>query len=195
MLAYLSGKIIYTQPGSIIVKLPAGIGYLVNVSTEKNFMVNENVELFLYEVKREDKNELYGFGSPEEKNWYEKLLKVAGVGPKSAASIVFSLGINKIAEALRIGDPKVFSRVKGLGAKTAKKIVLELKGELIDSEESHQKGENSSYFTSEFVDTLSGLGYKRGEIVAVISKLKKNKLWVETDIVETVKQGLKAMGR
>jgi Holliday junction DNA helicase RuvA len=109
--------------------------------------------------------------------------------------VVFSLGVNKILDALQIGDPKPFSEVKGLGGKTAKKIVLELKGETVDLKELDKKSEQGSYFTQEFVDTLSGIGYKRGEIVAVISGLKKEGQWNEGDIVETVRFGLKHLGR
>ena len=195
MLAYIQGRIIAKDGNQIIVKLPAGMGYLINVSYQKNYMQNENVELFLLEVKRDDRNDLYGFEDLEEKKWCEKLMKVSGVGPKMAATMVFSLGVSKILDALQIGDPKPFSEVKGLGGKTAKKIVLELKGEMVDLKELDTKSEQGSHFTQEFVDTLSGIGYKRGEIVSVISTLKKEGLWNEGDIVETVRFGLKYLGR
>jgi Holliday junction DNA helicase RuvA len=195
MLAYINGRIIARDGNQIIVKLPAGMGYLVNVSLKKNYLQNENGELFLLEIKREDRNELFGFDNLEEKNWCEKLMKVSGVGPKMAANVVFSLGVNQILDALQIGDPKPFSEVKGLGGKTAKKIVLELKGETVDLKELDKKSEQGSYFTQEFVDTLSGIGYKRGEIVAVISNLTKEGQWNEADIVETVRFGLKHLGR
>lgn len=195
MLAYLNGKIVVAMPGQIVVKLPAGMGYLVNVSANKNYYQNEAVELFLLEVIRDDHTDLFGFETIEEKSWCEKLMKVSGVGPKSAASVVFALGISAISDAIRMGDPKAFSEVKGLGSKTAKKIILELKGATTDLVDMDDKMGYTSNFTSEFVDTLSGLGYKRGEIVSAISKLKKDGKWVETDIVETVRAGLKELGR
>jgi Holliday junction DNA helicase RuvA len=195
MLAYLNGRIVAAMLGQIVVKLPAGMGYLVNVSTNKNYYQNEAVELFLWEVIRDDRTDLFGFESLDEKNWCEKLMKVSGVGPKSAANIVFSLGVSTIMDALRMGDPKAFAEVKGLGGKTAKKIILELKGATTDLVDMEGRMDSSSSFTSEFVDTLSGLGYKRGEIVSAISKLKKDKKWLENDIVETVRAGLKELGR
>jgi len=195
MLAYLNGRIVAAMLGQIVVKLPAGMGYLVNVSTNKNYYQNEAVELFLWEVIRDDRTDLFGFESLDEKNWCEKLMKVSGVGPKSAANIVFSLGVSTIMDALRMGDPKAFAEVKGLGGKTAKKIILELKGATTDLVDMEGRMDSSSSFTSEFVDTLSGLGYKRGEIVSAISKLKKDKKWLENDIVETVRAGLKVLGR
>lgn len=195
MLAYLSGKIVAAMPNQIVVKLPAGMGYLVNISSNKNYYQNEAVELFLLEIIRDDRTELFGFENLDEKNWCEKLMKVSGVGPKSAANIVFTLGVSAIMDALRMGDPKAFAEVKGLGGKTAKKIILELKGATTDLVDMEGKMEYTSSFTSEFVDTLSGLGYKRGEIVSAISRLKKENKWIETDIVETVRAGLKELGR
>jgi|GEM_PF-1246672 len=195
MLAYLSGKLVAAMPGQIVVKLPAGMGYLVNVTTNRSFYQNEAVELFVLEIIRDDRTELFGFETLEEKNWCDKLMKVSGVGPKSAANIVFSLGVSTITDALRMGDPKAFAEVKGLGGKTAKKIVLELKGETTDLLGMDERMDHTSNFTAEYVDTLSGLGYKRGEIVSSISKLKKDGKWIETDIVETVRAGLKELGR
>lgn len=195
MLAYLSGKIVAAMPSQIVVKLPAGMGYLVNVTASRNYYQNEAVELFLLEIIRDDRTELFGFETLDEKNWCDKLMKVSGVGPKSAANIVFSLGVSAITDALRMGDPKAFAEVKGLGGKTAKKIILELKGATTDLVGMEDRMDHASSFTSEFVDTLSGLGYKRGEIVSAISKLKKDGKWVETDIVETVRAGLKELGR
>ena len=195
MLVYINGRIIAKTENRIIVKIPSGLGYLVNVSQNSQYMVNENVEIFLFEVLRETKIDLFGFKNLEERDWCEKLMKVAGVAPKSAASIVYDLGVEKIKEALEEGDPQIFSNVKGLGAKTAKKIVLELKGVAADFNKI-QKIEPSlnSEFTVDFVDTLSGLGYKRGEIVSLISKMKKNKIWDEKDLVETVKNALQMIG-
>ncbi|MEI6729129.1 MAG: Holliday junction branch migration protein RuvA [bacterium] len=195
MLAYLSGKVIAKTNSRIIIKLPSGVGYQVNVSPSKNYLQNENIEIYILEVQRDDKTELFGFDQLDEKEWSEKLMKVSGVGPKSAANVVFSLGIAQIMQGIAQSDSKIFAQVKGLGAKTAKKIVLELKGSLADVDEINSRSETNSNFASEFVDTLSGLGYKRGEIVALISKLKKQKMWNEEDLVETVRSGLKLLSR
>lgn len=195
MLAYLNGKVIAKTNSRIIIKLPSGVGYEVNVSPSKNYLQNENIEIYILEVQRDDKTELFGFDQLDEKEWSEKLMKVSGVGPKSAANVVFSLGIAQIMQGIAQSDSKIFAQVKGLGAKTAKKIVLELKGSLADVDEINSRSETNSNFASEFVDTLGGLGYKRGEIVALISKLKKQKMWNEDDLVETVRSGLKLLSR
>jgi holliday junction DNA helicase RuvA len=195
MLVYINGRIIAKIEDSVIIKIPSGVGYLVNVSSKNDYMVNENVEMFLFEVLRETKVELFGFRNLEERKWCEKLMKVSGVGPKSAATIIYDLGIEKINQALAESSPKIFSEVKGLGLKTAKKIVLELKGAQTDLEKIQKVNINlNSEFTVDFVDTLSGLGYKRGEIVSLITKMKKNKVWIEKDLIETVKNALQLIG-
>lgn len=195
MLAYLNGKVLIYRNNTIILKLPTGIGYLINVDPRKNYMVNENLELFILEVKRDDKNELFGFERLEDQEWVEKLVKVSGVGPKTAALVVYTLGIEQIKEAISKNDAKILGQVKGLGAKTAKKIILELKGAATDMEEMDKKMDVNSNFALDFVDTLGGLGYKRGEIVALITKLKSKNVWNEDDLVETVRNGLRELGR
>ena len=195
MLVYINGRIIAKIENQIIVKIPSGLGYLINISSNNQYMINENVEIFLFEVLRETKVELFGFKNLDERNWCEKLMKVSGVGPKSAATIIYDLGIEKIKEAIQTSEPKIFSSVKGLGLKTAKKIVLELKGSQTDLDKIQRADISlNGEFTVDFVDTLSGLGYKRGEIVSLISKMKKNKIWNENDLVETVKGALQMIG-
>jgi Holliday junction DNA helicase RuvA len=195
MLAFLTGKIILHRNSTIILRLTSGAGYLVNVDPGKRYLVGENIELFILEVKREDKNELFGFEILEDQEWVEKLVKVSGVGPKTAANVVWTLGIEQINEAIRKNDAKILGQVKGLGAKTAKKIILELKGATTDVAELDKKMDLNSNFALDFVDTLGGLGYKRGEIVAIITKLKTKNLWDENDLVETVRSGLRELGR
>lgn len=190
MIAYISGKIVYKTQNSIVVKLASGEGYLVYIDRAFEHMVHEHVDLFIYESRREDKTDLYGFYTSEDWEWVEKLLKVSGVGPKMAASIVHSLGSDKIQSAIINQDIQALCEVKGLGQKTAKKIVLELKGSKTDITMMETDLPGGSSIT-DFTETLSNLGYKRSQIVSVISQLKKERLWNEDDLVEMVKIGLK----
>ncbi len=195
MLAYLNGKVVAKLADKVIVKVPAGVGYLVSVSPSETYMENENVDLFLLEIAK-DIPELYGFRNIEERDWVEKLIKVPGVGPKMAANIIYSLGVHKVIEAINSSDASILTRTKGLGTKTAKKIILELKGARADITKIEAIDINmTNDFTVDFVDTLGGLGYKRGEIVSAISRLKRKKAWDEDNLVETVKKGLEELGR
>jgi len=194
MIAFISGRVIATLDSQIIVKTPTGIGYLVQISPNQSFMVNENLDLFILHIVREDKQDLFGFKTLEERKWVENLLKVDGVGPKSAALIVYTLGVDKLKQGIEDENSTLLTEVKGLGVKTAKKIVLELKGSRVDINRL-QNQEKNSEFAINFTDTLSGLGYKRGEIVSLISKLKKEKLWDEENPVTTIKKGLEKIGK
>lgn len=197
MIAFLSGKVVASFPGQIILRLPSGVGYMIQVPPTRTFMVNESTELFILEVLRENKSELFGFSELKDREWVEKLLKVDGVGPKTAATMVYVLGWDGLAEAIKASDLKVLASVKGLGLKTAKKVILELKSKEVEIEELEKAtlGRNQEGGISIFAETLSNLGYKRGEIVEVISKLKAEDLWNERDIASMVKQSLKYLAK
>jgi holliday junction DNA helicase RuvA len=196
MIAFLSGKVVAAFPGQIILRVSSGVGYLVQVPPTRTFMVNENVELFTLEVLRENKAELFGFSELKDREWVEKLVKVDGVGPRSAANMIYVLGWEGVAGAIRQNDAKVLASVKGLGSKTAKKILLELKSKEIEVEQlQEQASTRQDGAVATFAETLSNLGYKRGEIVEVISQLKKDEVWDENNLTDMVKQSLKRLAK
>ncbi len=194
MIGYLSGRIVAFLESQMILKIPSGVGYILSKSPYRSYMVNENLDLFIWEVKREDKDELFAFENMDDRIWAEKLTKVSGVGPKMAANILYTIGYQKVIDAVQQADIEILSDIKGLGQKTAKKIILELKGATTDLE-NLQTSESSSQMSIDFTDTLSNLGYKRGEIVATISKLKKQGSWQEGNLVDTVKKGLEILNK
>ena len=195
MIAYISGRIINFLDGKIIVRTATGIGYLVYVAPNNRYMINENVDLYVLHLCRDDKEELYGFDRIEDREWIESLMKVNGVGPKAAANIIYTLGVTKIKEALENKDIEPFCAVKGLGKKTAQKIVLELKGAMVDLEQIVQTADNKSSFASSFADAMANLGYKKSEVIAIISKLKKSQDWDEDNLLATIKKGLELLSK
>jgi holliday junction DNA helicase RuvA len=194
MIGYIAGKVQGIIGSKIIIKLTDGLGYLVYVSESYRFMVNEHVELYVLHVQREDSVDLYGFKDQKDREWVEKLLKVSGVGPKMAANIIYQMGWEDLSESIKLMDSTALQSVKGLGLKTAKKILLELKGTEVDITENNLKISDSKTI-SNFTETLSNLGYKRGQIVSVITQLKKERLWDESNLMEMVKLGLKYMSK
>jgi len=158
-------------------------------------MQNENIDFYVWEVLRENKSELYAFESLDDRHWAEKLTKVSGVGPKVAANLIYSLGWEKILQSIQLNDVSNFTGVKGLGLKTAKKIVLELKGATTDLDILQRTEMGSNQTSIDFTDTLSNLGYKRGEIVLTITKLKKAGLWEQENLITLVKKGLEIIGK
>jgi len=195
MIAFLSGKIIAIFNNQIIVRLPSGIGYLVQISPKQNLMLNETVELFVLEVHKENKREFFGFTNLQDREWVEKLLKVDGVGPKIAAQIVYFLGHEGLLQAIQNSDIKALTQVKGLGQKTAKKIILELKSSQVKLAELETNSQQSDQTITTFTETLANLGFNRRAIVEVISRLKAEQLWDEQNLNEMIKQSLKLLSK
>jgi len=195
MIAFLSGKIIAIFNNQIIVRLPSGIGYLVQISPKQNLMLNETVELFVLGVHKENKREFFGFTNLQDREWVEKLLKVDGVGPKIAAQIVYFLGHEGLLQAIQNSDIKALTQVKGLGQKTAKKIILELKSSQVKLAELETNSQQSDQTIATFTETLANLGFNRRAIVEVISRLKAEQLWDEQNLNEMIKQSLKLLSK
>jgi len=195
MIAFLSGKIIAIFNNQIILRLPSGIGYLVQISPKQNFLLNETVELFVLEVHKENKREFFGFTNLQDREWVEKLLKVDGVGPKIAAQIVYFLGHEGLLQAIQNSDIKALTQVKGLGQKTAKKIILELKSSQVMLAELETNSQHSDQTITTFTETLANLGFNRRAIVEVISRLKAEQRWDEQNLNEMIKQSLKLLSK
>jgi len=192
MIGYITGKTGTTIDGKLLLKLPSGLGYLINISPNDFYQQNDTIELYIYEARKEDRLDLYGFRTIKEREWMEKLLKVGGVGPKMAALIIYQLGSKQLLETINAKDADELKQVKGLGAKTAKKIILELSNS-ISIDEMNSLGMEKSRTVSDFTETLSGVGYNRGLIVSTITQMKKDKVWDETNLKEMIKVGLKYM--
>ncbi len=188
MIAYIQGKVVAHLHNSIVVSVNDGIGYLVHVYESYKYTIDTMIELYIYHQQNEDRVELYGFESIHDRSAIDLLLKVSGVGPKMAAQIVFSLGYEKIMIAVQESDVQQLKVVKGLGEKTAKKILLELKGAQFDINISSEV--TNSAFKDQFTDTLLNLGYNKKTIDDKIDALKKQGTWEELNLVDMVKKSL-----
>jgi holliday junction DNA helicase RuvA len=194
MIGYISGTVHTTLANNVLINTASGVGYFVFVQEVFRFSVGQEISLFILHVQREDKVELFGFDTIEDRKCVDNLLKVNGVGPKVAASIVFSLGAEKIARAIADMDAKQFEVVKGLGGKTAKKILLELKGVEFDINSDDTKlRKTDSPLLNDFIDTLDNLGYKKSQSMLAHDQLKKLGVWDDKNLVEMVKKGLKVL--
>ena len=175
MVGYLKGKVIYSGEGIVLLDVN-GVGYEV-VCSGALFarLVNEKQgEAYTYLQVREDGISLYGFVSLEEKNMFLKLISVSGVGPKMGISILSGLNIGDLAVAIASSDVKMLSTVKGLGKKTAERIILELR-EKVSSLSLPSAGAPSAPVTEktgvreeDAVVGLMSLGYTRAESVRAV---------------------------
>ena len=177
-----------------------GIGYKIFMSETA---INElekgtEVKVFTYMRVREDDISLYGFLNNEELVTFELLISVGGVGAKSAITILSNITPSKFALAVITNDVNTLKKLPGIGAKTAARIILELKDKM-KTEQSIEENKNEEIKeaivldnkANDAVEALCVLGYTRKDVEKVLSNIDTNKLTVE----EIIKQGLKYLGR
>ena len=199
MISYIKGKLEIKSKDYIIVDV-GGIGYKIFMSETA---INElekgtEVKVFTYMRVREDDISLYGFLNNEELVTFELLISVGGVGAKSAITILSNITPSKFALAVITNDVNTLKKLPGIGAKTAARIILELKDKM-KTEQSIEENKNEEIKeaivldnkANDAVEALCVLGYTRKDVEKVLSNIDTNKLTVE----EIIKQGLKYLGR
>lgn len=158
MIASISGIVNRTGLSDVVIDV-AGIGYQVNITTRTalEIKLGQAISLHTAHIIREDSQSLFGFDSEEELMAFNLLCSVSGVGPKSALSVIGTIGVEGLSRAVATADDGLFKTVSGIGPKTAKLIVLSLTGKLFTSSE----GEASpSSQVANVTAALVGLGYQ-----------------------------------
>ncbi len=183
MIAYLRGKVLETTAETAILDVN-GVGYELYCTRGafRTLTVGAVAELYTYLQVKEDGITLFGFGEPKEKELFLKLITVSGVGPKMGISILATLSADDFALAIATADVKRLATVKGLGKKTAEKIVLELHGKISAAEVLGASGDDLTPIPTaanpaklsaqdeEAISALMGLGFTRTESVQAIKK-------------------------
>lgn len=201
MIDYIKGKVADLSPTNAVIEC-AGIGYAINISLNTFTSIQgkeEDVKLYIYESIREDAWVLYGFSSKKERDFFLLLLSVSGVGGNTARMVLSSFSVSELANIIESNNDRLLSTVKGLGKKTAQKIILELKDKIgslnIESQEPGQSVSTAKQINREVhdeaVEALKMLGFPP----APTSKVVRNILTEEPDApVETViKKALKML--
>ena len=158
MIGYLTGKIISSKPTKMLLDVN-GVGYLVNISinTFEQVTGKESVSLFIYTSVKEDSISLFGFFLESEKEMFELLITITGIGPKLALSILSGIRVDELKHAIQSADVSRIVAVPGIGRKTAERLVLELKSK-VDIIKGEEK-EISVSIKNEAVSALTTLGY------------------------------------
>ncbi|GAA0448517.1 MAG: Holliday junction branch migration protein RuvA [Bacillota bacterium] len=180
MIAYIKGILTYIQDDSIIVDVQ-GVGYEIICANPFVFQSFEHNEVFVYTYHhvREDTQLLYGFKNEEEKYLFTKLISVSGIGPKGALAILASVDVAGFAAAIEREDDAFLTSFPGIGKKTARQIILDLKGKLTvavdysSATESAFKQNKNEMLVQEAQEALKALGYTEKEIKTVIPTLQK----------------------
>ncbi len=192
MIGYLRGKIKYKDEKCLIIDV-AGVGYQVFISgqTLEKIGEEEEIELYTYLYIRENSEELYGFLNLEEKEFFEQLLSISGVGPKGALGVLAIATIDTIKKAIIHGDPAVLIKVSGIGKKTAERVVIELKNKIDIASIDETKVASSEIGDSSAIDALVGLGYSASEARDALKDVDKE----IQDVEQRIKEALKILGQ
>jgi Holliday junction DNA helicase RuvA len=178
MIGFLKGKILSLSPEAALIETASGIGFevLVTGAAYESLAGKNEGELFTYMQTREDGVSLFGFSCVEEKEMFLKLISVSGVGPKLGISVLSSMKAGDVAAAIAMNDIKRLSTVKGMGKKTAERIILELREKVSMSSAQNSDGETVPVKVSagdeDAVVALMTLGFTRAESVKAISSAK-----------------------
>ncbi len=191
MIYTVSGKLAEKKDNFVVVDV-GGVG--LKLTTHKRALsslpsVGADVKLFSYLYVREDALDLYGFLNEEELNFFTLLNSVAGVGPKSALSILEISELKELAASIQENRPDLLTRASGIGRKTAERIILELKNKVLaeKSAEAVKKMESDA----DIVETLAGLGYRREDARNALQKIDKSIAGLEARL----KAALKILGK
>ncbi|WP_077327197.1 Holliday junction branch migration protein RuvA [Virgibacillus siamensis] len=195
MIAYIRGILSAVQDASVILDVQ-GVGYEIVCPNPFVFQheMNNEITICTYHYVREDSQMLYGFKNEDEKFLFTKLISVSGIGPKGALAILGSVDVSGFAGAIEREDDKFLTGFPGIGKKTARQIILDLKGKLdsfitapVQPVSEETPGESVSQGIMEARDALKTLGYTDKEVNAVLPKLQKEKS-ANTD--ELIRKGL-----
>ena len=180
MYEYIIGTIVKVTPRYIVVE-SGQMGYLVFVANPFRYQVdlNRQQKIYLHQAVRETEIMLYGFVDEAEKQLFLKLLNVSGIGPKSALAILASEDHSGLINAIEQEDDGYLTNFPGIGKKTAKQNILDLKGKLNDLDQTKLVGQQGIELTTteqpylqEAIEALSALGYTKTEIKRVAKKLE-----------------------
>lgn len=187
MISHLKGTAIHLTDKFMVVEV-VGVGYkvFVTLDTLAEIKLGSEVNLWTYLAVRENSLDLYGFQTIDEMNFFELLLDVSGIGPKSALGILTIASIDTLQKAIATGDTGYLTKVSGIGRKTAEKIVLELRDKL----KAH-KGQDGMPSTlrgeSDIVEALKSLGYSQNEARDVLKQISHEIVGTNARIKEALK--------
>jgi len=191
MIGRLNGTLADKNPPQVLVDCN-GVGYEVDVpmSTFYNLPgVGDKVSLLTHFVVREDAQILYGFGSAGEREAFRQLIKISGVGPRTALSVLSGMSVADIAQAVTAQDAGRLVKVPGIGKKTAERLLLELKGKF-GADLGQAGAQPGSDAQADILQALVALGYSDKEAQASLKALPK-----DIGVAEGIKQALKALAK
>ncbi|MCU5746054.1 Holliday junction branch migration protein RuvA [Staphylococcus sp. SQ8-PEA] len=199
MYAYIKGTLTGIFPTHIVVEDSSGIGFEIQTPNSYRFQKFLDAQVVVYTslIVREDAQLLYGFHNEEEKDMFLNLIKVTGIGPKSALAILASSSPNDVKRAIENENDAYLTQFPGIGKKTARQIILDLKGKVeitdetqMDILEPTNHSEQNTSIVKEAILALEALGYSKRELKKVEKKLDEKSI---RSVDEAVKYGLQLL--
>jgi Holliday junction DNA helicase RuvA len=190
MITQLKGRMIEKSPTEVVIDCN-GVGYLVNISlnTFSKLTDSESISLFTHLQVKEDSHTLFGFFEKTERNLFRKLISVSGIGASTARTMLSSLSPKEIQSAIISGNVSTIQSVKGIGLKTAQRVIIDLKDKVgLISENDQFIGNISNTNQDEALSALEVLGYNRKQTSRVIEMLINNS--PEITVEELIKGAL-----
>ncbi|AMO93678.1 holliday junction DNA helicase RuvA [Collimonas fungivorans] len=191
MIGRLSGILLEKNPPQLLIDCN-GVGYEVGVpmSTFYNLPgLGEKVALLTHLAIREDAHVLYGFGTAEERNVFKQLIKISGVGARTALSILSGMSVQDLAQAITMQEAGRLTKVPGIGKKTAERLLLELKGKL-GADLGPVGSHHASDASGDILNALIALGYSDKEAMLALKQLP-----ADTSVSDGIKLALKALSK
>ncbi len=191
MIGRLSGILLEKTPPTLLVDA-GGVGYLVDVPMSTFYdlpAIGERVALLTHHVVREDAHLLYGFLTAAERDAFRQLVRISGVGPRTALAVLSGMSVADLSQAVTLQESARLTRVPGIGKKTAERLMLELKGKL--GPELALSGRPAADDSSaDVMHALLALGYSEREVATAVKQIG-----ADVGVSEGIKQALKQLAR
>lgn len=191
MISHIQGRLVEKNPTDVIIDCN-GVGYFINISlhTFSKIPASEQVKLYTHLQVREDAHTLFGFAEKVERELFRLLISVSGVGASTARTMLSSLDPQQVMESIAAGDVGTIQSVKGIGAKTAQRLVIDLKDKIVKLYGLDDVSAVSSNTNrNEALSALETLGFSKKQVEKVCDKVLKE--FPEASAEEIIKQALK----
>ena len=173
MITQIKGRLVEKSPTELVVDCN-GVGYSINISLNTYSQLNdeENIKLFTHLIVKEDSHTLFGFSTKSERELFKLLISVSGVGASTARTMLSSLTPVEIISSINNEDVNSVQSIKGIGSKTAQRIILELKDKVLSLESDNSQIQMISKDADEAITALEVLGYSRKQTSKIVNQIK-----------------------
>lgn len=196
MIEYIKGKVVEKTPAYVVIETTGGLAYFIHISlaTFSSIQNLEEVKILTHYVIREDAQLLFGFYEEEERNLFRLLISVNGIGVNTARLMLSSLSVNELINGIATENIKLIQSIKGIGAKTAQRVVIELKDKIgkttIPNTENFAFHYNNN--KAEALSALVSLGFVKNSADTVLEKIIKSE-GINLSVEDLIKKALKLL--